>query len=243
MPHGNPDWWGGSPKETTYALGDMAELAARMGSVVTWDRRGDVLLMDDFRHGISQCERTAYGDDGEIWLDAGWSRFGSLHAVLYGASSGLSQCNLTYTIPRPPYSKIGVEFSFGYHERVTYLQWRLTWYTGAQVHKARVRWNAANATLEYYHASPGWTQFATNIALTEKGAPVNTGKLVVDFVNHTYERFILNAATYAMTDYVYSLDTDVVTPPQLTAEVQMEGQTGYHPQIGIDGFIITQNEP
>ena len=49
MPHGTPDWGLVGPKTTTYGMDDEGEAAVRLGSPHFFDRRGDVLLLTDFR--------------------------------------------------------------------------------------------------------------------------------------------------------------------------------------------------
>ena len=51
MVHGTPDWGGAAPKSTTYKLDDHAELAVRLGSMVSYDRRGEVIWANNFAEG------------------------------------------------------------------------------------------------------------------------------------------------------------------------------------------------
>ena len=67
MAHGHPDYGGAAPLATVYTLQDLAELAARLGSIDVFDRRGNVLLLDDFESGI---KKWLFGGTGSY--SAGW---------------------------------------------------------------------------------------------------------------------------------------------------------------------------
>lgn len=62
MPRGMPDWGEYSPQEVVSKLLDNAELAARLGSPVLFDRRGTVIFMDDFNCGVNHWDTVTKGN-------------------------------------------------------------------------------------------------------------------------------------------------------------------------------------
>ena len=52
MGHGYPDYGTQGPVSTVHSIQDLGELAVRLGSIVTFDRRGNVLWLDGFDSGI-----------------------------------------------------------------------------------------------------------------------------------------------------------------------------------------------
>lgn len=62
MPRGMPDWGEYSPQEVVSKLLDNAELAARLGSPVLFDRRGTVIFMDDFNCGVNHWNTVTEGN-------------------------------------------------------------------------------------------------------------------------------------------------------------------------------------
>jgi len=48
-----PDWYKYLPGSDRYILEDMGELAARLRSPITYDRRGEVLYFDMMEHGLA----------------------------------------------------------------------------------------------------------------------------------------------------------------------------------------------
>lgn len=52
MPHGGPDWGTTGPLKAIFTVDDLGEHAVRLGSIVGYDRRGNVVLLDDFEGPI-----------------------------------------------------------------------------------------------------------------------------------------------------------------------------------------------
>jgi len=62
--HGTPDWGVTAGARTVYQMTDLGELAVRLGSIVTHDRRGDVIFLEDFEEGMGRWRfpRTPLGE-------------------------------------------------------------------------------------------------------------------------------------------------------------------------------------
>jgi len=67
MAHGTPDWGVTASKKTIYSLHDMGELAVRLGSIVSFDRRGDVIFSDSFQNGLGKVYASGVGAGFECW--------------------------------------------------------------------------------------------------------------------------------------------------------------------------------
>jgi len=52
MPRGHPDYGQAGPTSLIATVPDLGELAARLGSNNTWDRRGFILWYDDFEASV-----------------------------------------------------------------------------------------------------------------------------------------------------------------------------------------------
>ncbi|GAI49683.1 unnamed protein product, partial [marine sediment metagenome] len=68
MSRGQPDYGSSAVKEVAGTLADMGELAARLSSIVEYDRRGDVVYLDDFEEPVLKWSPLAAGA-GYIRLD------------------------------------------------------------------------------------------------------------------------------------------------------------------------------
>jgi len=240
--HGTPDWWSGAPKETTYGLADMAELAARLGSPVKWDRRGDVVHVDTFEGGFALGNTYGYGTNHAEFLSPDYSREGGLSCCLYPGSTSNKMSGIHYVLPRPPYSKMGVEFSFGLNSDALYWVLMIDWYTGATHYQAQVRYDYPNSQMDYYNSAGVWVSFAKAVSRLTTPFPVHTMKLVVDFVNFLYHRCIFNQQTWDLSAYAIRATASTVSP-SFTTDMQVWATTGAYQYHYLDNVIITQNEP
>lgn len=81
-----PDWGGQYNRDNFYPLFDLAEHAARIGSPVTYDRRGSVIWWDDFGYGIDKWSLYAPQGYGQLDLTASVVHTGAF--AMYLKSTG-----------------------------------------------------------------------------------------------------------------------------------------------------------
>jgi len=147
-----------------------------------------------------------------------------------------------YALPRPPYSKVGVEFSFGLNSDALYWVLMIDWYTGATHYQAQVRYDYPNSQMDYYNSAGVWVSFAKAVSRLTTPFPVHTMKLVVDFVNFLYHRCIFNQQTWDLSAYAIRATASTVSP-SFTTDMQVWATTGAYQYHYLDNVIITQNEP
>ncbi|GAG01299.1 unnamed protein product, partial [marine sediment metagenome] len=61
-----PDDYKWLPGSTRFPLSDIGELAVRLGSLCSYDRRGEVIFIDDFGHGVNGYVLSHVGTGGKI---------------------------------------------------------------------------------------------------------------------------------------------------------------------------------
>lgn len=242
-PHGTPDWGHIGPKSTTYGLDDLAELAVRLGSPVMWDRRGDVIQFDTFDGGFGQVEPTAYGDNSDIFLSPDATRLGGLAACIKTDGGKDRSGQLGYPIPMPAPSKLGAEFCFSSPEGCEYYGLMIHWYTGQIRYSATIIIEIDNGKLFYLDVDGGEEEFEKGLAFYNRAKPSNTAKLVGDFVDFQYVRFILNETTYDLSDYPLQKTEEDYTMPQVIVTIFVKGKAEAYIYHFVDSVIVTQNEP
>lgn len=241
MVHGSPDWWGNVPDKTVYGGLDTGELAVRLGSCMTFDRRGNVILIDDFSAGISKgIVYEALANDA-VTLHTGESISGPYSVQAYACGEADHMAGMYYERGFPVLSGIGLQFSFGIHADTAYIVWIIERDDATDAYRGEVRYDWVNKRLLYLTAWGVWTPFATAIVASEFSAPFNTGKLVVDFSTDKAVRFLMNERTHGLTDYsVLKIDsTGVVRLSFWGLHVSKSGETA---DVKLDAFIMTQNE-
>jgi len=239
--HGSPDWWGNVPSETVYGGLDTGELAVRLGSCMSFDRRGNVIFIDDFSSGI--CVGSPYEalEDDAVTLHSGESISGPYSIQAHACGEADNMAGMYYERGFPVLSGIGLQFSFGIHADTKYIMWIIERDDAIDAYRGAVRYDWANKRLEYMTAWDVWTPFATTIKASEFSAPYNTGKLIVDFSTDEAIRFLMNERTHGLSDYsvLKVTSTGVVRLSVWGLHVSASGKAA---DVKLDAFIVTQNE-
>jgi len=242
MAHGMPDWFGTGEKTTTYGLSDDAELAVRLGSIVNFDRRGEVLAMTAFESGESDF--SVLGNDlncGSYWYMAGGLyRPTYLHIYKTGDSEGYVSVFHKGFIP--PQTKLGIEagvrnFAGSYKISLRYEEsgfnllrvWEIFFYP-------------FGAGLYYLDANGGETQFAEMANDWFYGDGWNVMKMVVDTDTSSYVRFIFNHRTFVLSSpscYQHGVSGN----GSALQYVRVYNRPSAPSQCDVSHVILTGNEP
>jgi len=242
MPHGGPDWSTGGQISTVHTIEDLGELAARLGSIVTHDRRGNIIWLDDFEDGLNQWHRG--GDAGyEVNWNSQYSRNGGFSCQLKTPATDGTQAWITKYTAYPVLSLLGVELSFSYEQNWQYLFLDLRVQLPTEIVAAAIRYNHSTNIFERQTGPLAWAVIP-DTDFTPQGIPdaFDTIKLVVDFVNKKLVRLIINSQEVDLS----TLDCYIIAvggTPVLNSTIKLETDTNAVAIAHIDDAIITQNEP
>ncbi len=242
MAHGTPDFGITSGKETVYSLTDMAELVARLGSIVTYDRRGDIFLLNNFEGNINSVNPFGSGTGHNHYLSQEYARSGEFSYKLIAGSDGNHLCQAYLYSYLPAMSKVGFEISFngGHLEQI--LEWELDVYSGTRRVYGIITHNNDTGVLAYYDEDRNYITIASDIHLSVTGGLWHTFKLVIDPTNIKYCRILLDSHAYDLSDYaMYS--TASSASPSVNSIVQITGKLGQNTALFIDDWVLTQSEP
>ena len=242
MAHGYPDYGVAAPKVTVYSLQDMAELAARLGSINTFDRRGDVVWMDDFEHGIVKWHTSASGTGNNHEDSTEAARSGSHSLKLTAGSTADRYYLIDHYRPLPVTTRVGFEFSFALPSGAEYVYWACRFYTGAQQVFGYLRYIPNDNKIQYQNQAGTWVDVITSHKLSEATYLFNTVKVVVDYNTQEYIRILANARMASLAGL--SLRTlSSAAGPYAVFEIMVQSFAGTNKIIYVDDVIITQNEP
>ena len=244
MPHGAPDWSKYRTTSTTYPVLDLAELAARLGTPATFDRRGDVVWMDDFSHGINKWYVTSNGVGGTAIPDHLYADVGPYSAKLTTPGTATNYTRITHYCHLPLAPTIGLEARIGLWQELHYFQWEIWAYDGsdATYYQIQIDLEVQPNLLQYLNSGGTWTTFRTDFEATGALNSFNYSKLVVDWQAKTYTRFILNDHISDLTGIAgrhYSTTSRRHTIIRFRA-YGLDTGTG---PAWVDGVIITHDEP
>lgn len=243
MPHGGPDWGTLGPLATVYTVEDMAELAARLGSIVTFDRRGNVIFMEDFQGSLAKVNTDWPGASGSVAISNERALHGAFSCKLVTLAEAAKFTEVYLRLAYTVLGKLGVEVAWDMVDDslMDSIEIWFQLYDGTYYHKVAVSWEPS--TKKWWYQGVGeWKELSPTQILYSGDVSFNITKLVVDFVNQEYVRLISNNREYDMSGLVYS----TLTPPQSphilqTNRVIAAGDAACTVYLG--HIIVTQNEP
>jgi len=242
MAHGTPDYGVTAGQRTTYQLTDLGELAARLGSIDTHDRRGDVIWMDGFENGIAKWGSSLIGVGASFAASVARARNGSTSGLLKPGNGINDTSQIFHRGPIPVYSRLGFELSVSRPAEEMILSWGIDVYDGTNLMRCQVLWRSDTDVLQYADGALGATNFATGIDLLADASLFHTGKLVVNPTSQRYQRFTLNGTTYDLSTKTPDIVADA-TLPHLRVAFQEEPLAVNTTGVYVDDVIVTQNEP
>lgn len=242
MAHGSPDWGASKPTATIYQLSDLGELAARLGSINTFDRRGDVVWMDSFEDTIHKYQLSLAGVGADIQLNGDHCRSGGSSCRL---TTGNATGNFSYMYrafgSAVVATKIGVELSFTLHPQITFYLY-IEVYRRPTMYRVSMRYDPVANILAYQSFGGLYVDLLTGLDL-QASATWHTMKIVGDFsVDGFYERVLLNNLRPDIQGIPSNQQpTDI--EDQLRVVIYVSTQNDANNKLWIDDLIITQNEP
>jgi len=222
-------------------LGDLAELAARLRSPLTYSRSGNVLAIETWRHGLNKVITATEGTGSAVVLVNNPSLSDGVACQLQTSNSISSLAKFKQYYLAPQEVGIGWEAGFCITGSSVTLTIQLSYYTGVNVHQFQVYYEAATTKLQIYEHGEPYTSIDTALTLKTGAQYFNNLKLIINMETGYYNRLYLNDALYSLQDYqaVYSADT---TTKRLEALIQVAGGGGSALTVTLDNIILTQNE-
>lgn len=242
MASGQRDFGLYAPTGTIVGLSDLGELAVRLGSIITHDRRGNVIWFDDFESGLNTWTLlSTIGADKPVWT-ADYAKSGGFCCKLHTSATAWNQSYIRHYMGIPVLSKFGLEVSFSLPSTNVNFYCEQAISDRVNIPKYGVEYDLPNKSLLYLGADNLYHTFATGIYPITLPYAFNTLKVVVDAVAKVYIRAIFNNTTYDLSAYSpYNPTTVSYTYHQ--AAITLENPAAEAKEVYIDAVIITQNEP
>jgi len=240
MPHGGPDWSTGGQIGTVHTIEDLGELAARLGSPVTFDRRGNVVFLEDFESGDERWQT-----EGDESADMGWSaeraRNGGFCYKIETSKVSSANTGIHYKGSRPRLSSIGLEFSHGGGDDWNIMTARLRIYDGKYELNSWLRYHDATGVIDIYADGGFYIPIGTYKPPTTI-REFYTIKLVADFKALKYKRLIANNQEIDLSSHtIYPVNN--LTQQHMEIEIVVSSAATGIAHMHVDDIIVTQNEP
>lgn len=248
MTHGRPDWVRATTlQDVRDVFGNipevgMGELAARLGSINLFERRGEVIFMDDFEDSTVKWTKSGAGVDPTALRSITTARTRNYsYKVITSAEVG-NWTDVTHYHRLPPSTRLGFEFSFALGSSLTYVWSRLYLDSKTDRYWGQLEYNPPSKLLRISIGTDTWVNLETDFELWEKDNIFHTWKLVIDYETKKYVRAYLNDKSYDLSAYALRHTSDTYTPAMYLNARIANAASGKH-YIYIDDVIATQNEP
>ncbi len=242
MARGQPDFGAYAAKVNVGSLADMAELAARLGSIVTLDRRGDVILLDDFEDPVLKWT-TGEGTGADIErLYPGVAYMGSQCLYMETIATTDAFALVERRIQVTPDQSYGLEARLQRVGDAAYYDIAIWIYDGTHYRRAELRYDKVNKELLILDSTGAFKAIATGINLPHTYFEFWPAKLVIDSETMKYVRGIFAGVEYDLSDEAMREDDSVVLP---SISIILRVTTPADAAVGVyfDNVVVTQNEP
>ncbi len=242
MAHGQPDYGMYAQKSTIYGLSDMAELAVRLGSINSFDRRGEVVFLDSFEGGLTKWAPVTSISAVTVVQSQGAARSGGFAAKFTGSMVPETVGGIEHYEHYPVLSKLGAEASFTLEADLTYVEIESDLYNGSTYQRFRIRYHMGDQKLQYADSAGAWVDLATGVSIYGYLPLFHTLKVVGDAATGKYVRCLLDDQEYDLSGIACqaAASADV---KHWRATVLADWLTVASASIYVDDVILTQNEP
>jgi len=229
-------------KEVTASISDMGEVAARLGSIVTYDKRGDVVEFDNFEEPVLRWSPFSPG--------TGYIRLSSDYHAIKSGSQGLelktdaaagSNAYMLKNLAVLGSRRLGLELSCnpGNVDLILHLQMdynmegkRYVAYTDFNIETGIVRLQTPDGLIEIEEIPAAGMM--SNLW--------HTVKLVVDVDTGYYQRFLFDSSEYDISDRaIYSPDPGAFN--LVVVEIGIENIPAAAATCYVDNYVLTMLEP
>jgi len=231
----NADQWG---EKVDVGLG---ELAARLDSPISWDRRGQVVRMQTFVDGLGYCVGAASGAGSSVGFDTGVFQTGKQSYKLITGTDVNKSAQVTMYSDFSPSDRLGFEFAFSIASQPDFVNMGCTVWTGAKENYIYLRWLKTTNKLQVQDGDYAW-QDVCDFQLPVVPQLFVSIKLVADLTLRSYVRLLSRGVEYDISAHTFAR-ANSVTHPYLSYMIQAKETGVVSHMIYLDRMIVTTNEP
>jgi len=218
-----------------------AEQAARLGSPVSWDRRGQVQAVFDFSKGFHGVRQVPGAGDGAIELSPTVWQYGGYSVKLIGDKTTPFYSYIGAYMAVPPTDVWGCAINWSAEPTPAYLEMRLEGVIENTFYQGRIRYDFANTKLQYRKTPPDWVDIGTK-DLEIANYIFHRMKVVIDLDNEVFVRVLLNNTQYDMSAALTTSSAPTVGD-YARCEVYVYSDDGENDVVYLDTLIFTVKEP
>lgn len=242
MTHGAPDWSKYRPDSRSYGLSDLAELAARLGSISTFDRRGDIIWQDAFAHGLQHWDPINSGTGAAVVISP-ISFLSHGYAILVTTRSDSPfNAGIQNLLPYTPHGSIGIEVAFTLSTAMGLFTLDLLVYDGINLTRGALRYNRVTDLVSYKVNDATWTNLTPAVKTGTDDRLFHHMKLVLNPGTDEYIRALLNNQEFSLANIpTYAVASG--TTPRIYIQATFTAASATNATGYLDNIIVTESEP
>jgi len=241
MVHTLPDYTSKWKTSTIADIVDPGEAVCRLGSIDTFDRRGNVIFLDDFENLGNSWRLLGDGTGSDVVLSAEFPFTGSQAFKLTAGSDGNKSARIRRYFALPTNTSLGTEWCFTFDGDTDYIRLLNIYFDGTTQWQAVIKLSLTDGTITVDDATLGDTVIASGLTFLTVYPYYNHIKFVVDFTTHKYVRVIYNNHTYDASNYDLDFGASA-NPEYMYVDYRIYGDALTNSVGYIDNCILTQNE-
>lgn len=242
MAHGHEDFHRKAEVYITADDIDLNELAARLGSIVTFERHGKALILDDFEASLLKWLISAAGVGASVGLSSEWAKNGAQSVKIVTSAVPGQDSHFYRTFGYPSSNRYGVEISFSPWSKSSYVRLRVVFRLAGTFWVFELKIRVTESEIYYFDDQEAWVLAYSGSTLDTSDRNSYTLKLVFNPTLGEYVRAIFNNTILDLSGIAgYSAPTvwnDYIWVGLFTGTEATAGKTAY-----FDDFIFTYDEP
>lgn len=242
LPLDMPDdyiWQPGSGKSQ---LADLGELAVRLGSTVTYDRRGSVYWYDDFENGIGAWQVTGAGTEFLARYVSTHVQNGLLSMKIYTGSGSQDTVVVKKRLSSALLTTYGLEVTFSVGNNVAAFSPSMVFSKSDERIEPGIIIFPYTSTLVITDADEGQVTIATVPIVENSEFLFHTVKFTYDFINNKYGRLMFDRFSWDISSYSAPTGAPLAVE-ELTTEITAVDNASGEGASFIDNVIVTVGDP
>lgn len=218
-----------------------AELAARLGSLMSYDGRGQYQFGYDFRNGLTGWNTAVWGTGAQVVLTPEAFERGGYSVSLTAGSDGSHAATTWYHTDIMESDTIGVEAGISIAGSIDSLRVLATVYDGDNYHTIGLQYDDVNDRLHVREPGPTWTQFEGSYQMYHNANAFHIFKIVADISTGKYVRALIAGHEFDVSAYDV-LTGASATRPYIDFAISLTGRLANNDAINLDYVVITNQE-
>lgn len=199
MARGAPDDSNVKVGTDLYRLDDLAELAVRLGSIVRYNRAGNVLMVDGFESGLNGWDLNLSGVGSAITLDTHVAYQGEMCVRVQSGTGANPYAGVHKYLPPITPCRVGAQVCFSFTPETVQLLFEMTYAIGLVRYGFGVIYDHDALELQYWSAPGVRTAFASDVYLYPAANVWHECKMIIDLETGEHVRCYLDNTAYDMT--------------------------------------------